>query len=109
MKLRLLMTILLAFVLSIGAYAQEFSSKKLLDRSTYEVEIIFHEISSLDKAENIIKQVGLIEGVKEIELFYPTTNNAKIIVDEKVFKIHDLIAELASIGVQLNQKSFREE
>lgn len=86
--------------------AQEFSSSEKISEKIYKVEVIFKEINSVKLAEQIIHTLKKIEGVDDVELFYPTTTHGYLFVSSTI-SAKIIIDRLSQINVELDPKSFK--
>lgn len=100
-------SLLFGFVLmSTLSYSQEFSSTEKISDELNKVEVVFKEIVNVQSAELIISTLKQIDGVKEIELFYPSTTNGFLYVSPKV-SAKLIIEKLALINIELDSKSLK--
>lgn len=86
--------------------AQEFSSVEKMPNGLNRIEVIFTQIESVNTAELIISTLRKVDGIKDVELFYPDRTNAYIITSKNV-SAEIIIKKLAEIKVELEQKSFK--
>jgi copper chaperone CopZ len=100
-------SLVFGFVLSSNlTYSQEFSSSEKISEELNKVEVVFKEIINVQSAEMIISSLKEIDGVKEVELFYPTTTNGYLFISPKI-SAKLIIEKLASINIELNPKSLK--
>ena len=98
--------VLIFFGLSKYTQAQEFSSSEKISEHLLKVEVVFDEINSIQVAEKIIDNLRGMEGVTDVELFYPTTNNGYLIISPNT-TAKSIINRLSQINVELDTKSFK--
>lgn len=92
--------------LSNHSFSQEFSSVEKLSSELNKIEVIFKEIKDVKTAELIISSIKEIEGVKDVELFFPHKKHAYIIMSSSTSsKI--ILDKLSEINVELEPKSLR--
>ncbi len=87
-------------------FSQEFNSREKIANDLNKVEVVFKEVKDVKTAELIISSLKAIDGVKDVELFYPSRNNAYFIISPKV-TAKEIIEKLSSISVELDSKSFK--
>lgn len=87
-------------------FSQEFNSREKIANDLNKVEVVFKEVKDVKTAELIISSLKAIDGVKDVELFYPSRNNAYFIISPKV-TAKEIIEKLLSISVELDSKSFK--
>lgn len=104
--IRSLLAIVSFFVFSFFANAQEFSSVEKTKDNNYKIEVVFEEIKDVNIANNIISELKKIDQVIDVELFYPSTKNGYIFIKQPI-DAKVVIEKLETIGVILNQKSFK--
>lgn len=88
------------------SYSQEFSSSEKISEELNKVEVVFKEIVNVQSAEMIISSLKEIDGVEEIELFYPSTTNGYLYVSPKV-SAKLIVDKLALISIELDSKSLK--
>ena len=98
--------VLCLVVFSKLSYSQEFSSIERISEDLTKVEVIFKEVKDVKTAELIISSLKEIDGVKDVELFYPSRNNAYFIISPRV-SAKEIIEKLSSISVELDPKSLK--
>jgi copper chaperone CopZ len=98
--------VLCLVVFSKLSYSQDFSSIEKITENLTKVEVIFKEVKDVKTAELIISTLKEIDGVKDVELFYPSRNNAYFIISPKV-TAKEIIEKLSSISVELDPKSLK--
>lgn len=86
--------------------AQEFSSFEKISEESYKVELVFKEINSFQTAEKIISSLRELKGVKDLELFYPTTTNGYLYLYAEV-SVKLIVDKLAQINIELDPKSLK--
>lgn len=86
--------------------AQEFSSFEKISEESYKVELVFKEINSFQTAEKIIASLRELKGVKDVELFYPTTTNGHLYLSSEV-SVKLVVDKLAQINIELDPKSLK--
>lgn len=91
---------------SVFAQAQEFSSFEKISEESYKVELVFKEINSFQTAEKIIASLRELKGVKDLELFYPTTTVGYLYLSSQV-SVKSIVDKLAQINIELNPKSLK--
>lgn len=107
MKFIVKTTLILGFlVFSKISYAQEFSSKEKLSTDLDKVEVIFKEIKDVKTAELIISSLKEIEGVKEVEIFYPHKTHAFLWIHPSV-QTKTILDKLKVINIELEPKSLK--
>jgi len=88
------------------SFSQEFSSSEKLSDNLSKVEVVFKEIKSVEVMFQIISTLKELDGVSDVELFYPDRRNGYLLVSPKV-SAKAIVEKLASINVELDLKSFK--